>query len=224
MKYLSFATIVLVMLIVLASCNAMDSSKETGAFIQDAPEQVVQADFPAQSGAETKGVDYGAVDRMLADITFEMNQPNILESDIRRGWYLGGQKEKKYGTPDTWIFVENGGDSKWMSPNAMDEGGIIDDRELCRETAGTYYPSCLESSDPDCEYVEVSYCDCLPGSKWKGEQGCILITARGSFVSVNNAELGQGWYFGLPNEKKLNTPSDWIWLEQGRDSVWRQAH
>lgn len=166
--------------------------------------------------------DYQKVNDILADISAQIHQPNILKTDVLRGWYLGARTDKKYGTPDTWIFVENGENSKWISPHLLDEEPLADDRSLCKKTAGTYYASCLQTSDQDCEYVGESYCQCPAETKWKESQGCILVTERGSYVAINNRELEQGWYFGFSNEKKLNTPVDWVWIETGRKSVWQK--
>ena len=207
---------------VLVSCGATQSSDVAQLQQKDVRVQL-KADVTEVVGASGLDKDYERVDAILADIADQMHQPNILKSDILRGWYLGGREGKKYGTPDTWIFVEKGGESKWMSPNIIDEGADVYDRQLCKATAGRYVASCLDSSDSDCEYVENSNCQCSSESKWKDGQGCIAITERGSYVSINNSELERGWYFGLPNQKKLNTPADWIWIEKGRESVWQRA-
>ncbi|MDH5737755.1 MAG: hypothetical protein OEZ23_05560 [Gammaproteobacteria bacterium] len=182
--------------------------------------QVLQADINAGiSGAEDPfDDDFRAI---LEDIEGQLHQPNIVKSDIVRGWYLASEQEKKYGTPDTWVFVDDGAKSRWVSSNILDEDSLIDDSRLCRSTAGNYTSSCLETSDEACEYVGESFCKCIEGSRWKDGQGCILITEKGSFEAINSKELEQGWYFGLPNEKKLNTPADWIWHEDGQKSMWR---
>ena len=213
--------VLLLSLVVLTSCGGGISSEV--AVSEEEAALPLQADLFEVTEEAEELVDYEKVDVILADISAQMEQPNILKSDILRGWYLGSELEKKYGTPDTWIFVEDGAHSKWMSPNVLETEDLTDDRQLCRSTAGTYYASCLESSDSDCEYVDESYCQCLAGSQWKAGQGCILATERGTFVSINSAELEQGWYYGLPNEKKLNTPSDWQWVEHGRESVWKRV-
>jgi len=168
-------------------------------------------------------VDYEEVDDKLAELRLLLAQPDILEEDVRRGWYLASESEKKYGTPNTWIFIENGDDSKWISPNVIEDEELIDSGKLCRKTAGSYISSCLDSTDSSCEYVAESYCSCVYGSKWKDEQGCILVTDKDTYVAINVEELEKGWYFGLPNERKLNTPSDWTWFEAGKKSVWQKA-
>ncbi|MFH0838318.1 MAG: hypothetical protein V1880_03570 [Patescibacteria group bacterium] len=217
MKYLS---LILFSIIVLSSCGGQSDEFENIAGPDIKP--AVQANVMEVTGASESEKDYEKVDQILADISAQMNQPNILKSDILRGWYLGRKSDKKYGTPDTWVFAEDGDNSKWMSSNIIEEGDLIDSRKLCRKTAGTYIASCLHTSDPDCEYVDESSCECLAGSKWMDGQGCLLVTERGSYASINNSELQRGWYFGLPNEKKLNTPADWIWVEKGRQSVWQK--
>lgn len=165
-------------------------------------------------------VDFKKIDLLLADINSELQQPNILREDILRGWYLGGKTDKKYGTPETWVFEEAGKDSRWISPNAIEEVEIKMSGELCRQTAGSFKASCLDTADDQCEYIGVSSCECSKGTKWHEEQGCILENERGSFIAINSVELAQGYYTALPNEKKLNTPSDWIWTEDGPQSSW----
>jgi len=56
------------------------------------------------------------IDQLEASLLGQISQPDILKEDILRGWYLGNENEKRYGTPDSWIFVEDGKQSKWMSP------------------------------------------------------------------------------------------------------------
>lgn len=218
MKYraLLLLTIVLFVSIILTSC----SGSQSGNTARTKLGENLRADILSTAGGSELNADYKTADERLAEISRQLSQPNILKEDILRGWYLGGKNDRKFGTPDTWIFIEDGRNSKWISPNSVDEEDLVDDRDLCRKTAGTYFASCLQTSDPDCEYVEQSYCQCLASSAWKEGQGCILTTERGSFVSINSAELEQGWYLGLPNEKKLNTPGDWVWVEKGRESVW----
>jgi len=220
MKYLS---LIIFSVFLLASCGGDEVDEFENIAVPDA-KKAVQADVMGATGSSDYGVDFERVDEILADITAEMHQPNILKSDVLRGWYLGGKSDKKYGTPDTWIFIENGENSKWMSSNLLEEELLLDDRQLCTETSGTYMTSCLQTSAEECEYVGESYCECIEGTKWKSEQGCIMVTERGSFVATNSQEIQQGWYFGLPNEKKLNTPADWLWVELGRKSVWQKPN
>ncbi|MBU0706091.1 hypothetical protein KJ657_04510 [Patescibacteria group bacterium] len=218
---MKYPSLIIFSILVLASCGG-DQPADFADTAKTDVKTLVQADVMGATDSADLHADYAKVDEILADISAQMNQPNILKSDILRGWYLGGKSDKKYGTPDTWIFVDDGENSKWMSPNILEEEDLIDSRQFCRKTAGTYIASCLNTSDPDCEYVDESSCECLAGSKWMEGQGCLLVTERGSYVSVNNSELEKGWYFGLPNEKKLNTPADWIWVEKGRQSVWQR--
>lgn len=214
MKYLA---LLLFTIVFLVSC----SGRPDGAKLTDAESngKAVQADILSAENRNLEA-DYETAEDRLAEIRKQLNRPNVLKEDILRGWYLGGENDRKFGTPDTWIFVEDGANSKWMSPNALEEEDLIDNRELCHDTAGAYVTSCVESSDSDCEYVDESHCQCSAGSGWAEGQGCILTTERGSFVSINNSELEQGWYLGLPNEKKLNTPADWVWVEEGKESMW----
>ena len=217
MKYLS---LILFSFIILSSCDG-NTPSEFENVAKGEVKQAVQANVLSSAAAAEYALDYEKVDQILSDISDEINQPNILKSDVLRGWYIGSESEKKYGTPDTWIHIDDGENSKWISPNMLEEESMTDVRQLCKGTAGVYFVSCLETSDAECEYVGESYCECSAGSRWKDEQGCIQITERGSLVSINNEELNRGWYFGLPNQKKLNTPANWVWVEEGRKSVWR---
>ncbi len=218
---MKYPSLIIFSIIVLASCGG-GLPPEYENIAEEDPSLPVQADVMGATEPSDLDVDYDKVDEILADISAQMHQPNVLKTDILRGWYLGGKADKKYGTPDTWVFVEDGENSKWMSSNVLDEEDLTDNRQLCKQTAGRFTASCLDTSDSDCEYVNESWCHCSLGTKWKSEQGCILATERGSYVSINNSELEKGWYFGLPNERKLNTPSDWTWVEKGRESVWQK--
>lgn len=175
-------------------------------------------------GEPTENLDlsskYDALETFMADLSQDLDQPNILKQDILRGWYLGNENEKKYGTPNTWIFQENGAQSRWISPNALDEAKVILENELCRDTAGQFKASCLDTAEDQCEYVGASYCECPQDTQWHGQQGCLLINEDGSFVALNAQELEQGYYWGLPNEKKFNTPENWLWTENGPQSAW----
>lgn len=216
---MKYPSLILFSIIVLTSCGGDQPADLARALENEASETLKTEVIPA-----AEGVDYNQLDALLADITAQMHQPNILKDDILRGWYLGSRSDRKYGTPNTWIFIEDGANSKWISPNVLEEEDLIDERQLCKQTAGSYLASCLETSDSDCEYINDSYCHCLSGTRWKEEQGCILVTEKGSFVSINNLELAQGWYLGFPNQKKLNTPPDWVWVEKGRESAWQKSN
>ena len=218
MKYL---ILILFPVFILTSCSGDKVDEFENIAFPDG-EETVQAEAAGALGFSDYAADYEQLDAIRADITAQLYQPNILKSDILRGWYLGGKGDKKYGTPDTWIFVEDGENSKWMSPSMLEEEVLSDDRLLCTETAGDYRTSCLQTSSEACEYVGESYCECGEGTRWKDGQGCILTTGRGSYAAVNSEELAKGWYFGLPNQKKLNTPADWVWTELGRKSVWQK--
>lgn len=161
---------------------------------------------------------------LLKEIEKRIEKPNILYEDIERGWYYGGQDEKKLGTPKSWVWVQEGRKSRWASPNAIEKTVIRDASELCRSTAGTYVVSCLESETPDCEYIPANVCQCLDGARWHVEQGCILEDEKGDYISVSEQELNRGWYIGLPNQKKLGTPFNWVWVDAGTNSRWQNPN
>jgi hypothetical protein len=218
MKYLRYLTIVLALMLVTGFAFSSEPSVSTP---EPLPELRPAAEVPDYTDSF---VDYGQVERQLAELRRQLAQPNILKEDIVRGWYLADRSEKKYGTPSGWIFVEDGDGSRWMSPHFMEEESLIDNRRLCERTAGKYLASCLDTADTECEYVTESHCECSYGTKWHEEQGCILTSEAGAYVAINQDELEKGWYSGLPNQKKLNTPVDWEWVEKGRDSAWMKSN
>ena len=40
--------------------------------------------------------------------------------------------------------------------------------------------------------------------------------------TITTEELNKGWYWGSIDQKKTNTPSDWIYKEAGRSSCWHK--
>lgn len=39
-------------------------------------------------------------------------------------------------------------------------------------------------------------------------------------TSFSSKDLTQGWYWGFENQKKINTPTDWVFTEAGKSSCW----
>ncbi|MFA5025900.1 MAG: hypothetical protein WC503_05330 [Candidatus Shapirobacteria bacterium] len=39
-------------------------------------------------------------------------------------------------------------------------------------------------------------------------------------TSFSSEDSSQGWYWGAENQKKINTPADWVFTEAGRSSCW----
>jgi hypothetical protein len=171
--------------------------------------------------ADTSGLGTEDMEKLLDDIDKELNSPNITEEDIRRGLYYASENDKKYGTPSSWIWIDDGDKSRWMSPNIMEQTDISELKDLCVKTAGSYVISCLDTEVPGCEYTAKSRCNCIENSKWDEQQGCILTDEKGEFIPISQDELMRGWYNGLPNEKKLDTPLSWIWVDAGQDSRWQ---
>lgn len=161
---------------------------------------------------------------LLQEIEKRVAQPTIVYDDIQRGWYTGGVEEKKIGTPSTWVWVKEGSKSRWISPNALEKTVTVATEELCKSTAGTYVISCVQSEAKDCEYIPANTCRCIDGSMWNEEQGCLLINDKKEFVSISPDELRRGWYGALPNQKKINTPSNWVWVEAGANSRWQNPN
>ena len=172
-------------------------------------------------GTEKDQSDNEKMQKLLDDIESQLDKPNISEDDIKRGWYYATEQDKKFGTPSSWIWQANGNNPRWISPNAMEEKDYFELSDLCVQTAGSYVISCLDAEIANCEYIPKSECRCIEGSKWDETQGCILTDEKGDYVSISQDELKKGWYTGLPNEKKLGTPLNWVWIDAGQDSRWQ---
>ena len=161
------------------------------------------------------------MDRLIDTINENVSSPNITVQDIERGWYLGGKNDKRDGTPSTWVWVDKGKESAWISPSSLDE---VDDNnldKLCRSTAGAYAFSCIEREFPGCEHIANSLCRCPDQTEWVEKQGCVLLGKGLKPVAISSSDLKRGWYYGLPNEKKLDTPATWVWMEGGQKSRWQ---
>lgn len=159
--------------------------------------------------------------QLIERINSNISQPNISVEDIERGWYPGGVTDKRDGTPSTWTWVDKGNDSAWVSPSFLDETDDMGLEKLCRSTAGTYAFSCIEREFPGCEHIAKSLCRCTDQTRWIDKQGCILLGKDGNPVAITSSDMKRGWYYGLPNEKRLDTPVNWVWTEGGQKSRWQ---
>lgn len=215
--------LIIVSLLFLTACNSSRIAR-----FEDRPKipkpkpsipKMVQANLlDSTDTARAEGPD---MERLVERINKTLTKPSVTSDDIERGWYYGDEDEKKFGTPTAWIWVDERSRSRWTSPNAVEISEDIENDELCRKTAGVYVISCIEREVEHCEYVPESTCRCSSDSKWVLEQGCIKTDDNEDLVSIAPDELMAGWYLGLPNEKKLDTPLNWIWVEKGKDSRWQ---
>ncbi len=162
-----------------------------------------------------------AMDRLIDKINVNVSAPNISAQDIERGWYLGGKNDRRDGTPSTWVWVDRGKESVWTSPTSLDEADDLNLEKLCRSTAGAYSFSCIEREFPGCEHIANSLCRCPDQTQWVEKQGCVLLGADLKPVTISSSDLKRGWYYGLPNQKKLDTPASWVWNEAGQKSRWQ---
>ena len=172
-----------------------------------------------ENKAEKEDVDMGG---LLDRIDRNLASENVTLEDIDRGWYYGSEEERKWGTPQSWIWANEGAKSHWISMDALQKIRDMESDELCRGTGGYYVISCVERELPHCEHIPESKCRCAAGTDFVDDQGCIILDGSYEFISINSDELRQGWYFGQSNQKKLNTPSSWIWVDGGKKSRWRQ--
>jgi len=185
-----------------------------------------QANLQANLLGSTKSIpdvkaDDTDMDGLIDRINKNLEQQNITVKDIDRGWYYGNEDEKKWGTPSTWIWVNKGKNSLWISPSALVKTSDLETDALCRKTGGYYVISCAERNLPHCEHIPENICRCSEGTEWLDSQGCILVNAADKPIEISPGELKQGWYLGLNNQKKLNTPSTWVWSENGQKSKWQ---
>lgn len=160
-------------------------------------------------------------DQWLVAIEESVETPTISEEDILRGFYYARESEKKQGTPTVWVFIEDGENSRWSSPNVLTSSDEIEKQVLCEDTGGTYIPSCLNSESETCAYIPKSECRCAEGSAWNFKNGCLKMDEAGEPIRITAEELGQGFYEGKRSEKKLGTPENWIWSEEGHAYQWQ---
>lgn len=186
-------------------------------------EKSLQANVMGALG-QTQKIDEVDMARLLRTIDTNISQSNITTQDIERGWYFGRFDEKRVGTPLTWFWISKGNESIWASPGAADESDDLVVEKLCQSTAGTYAFSCIEREIPTCEHIAKSLCRCIEGTQWVDKQGCIALDSQGELAGISSDDLKRGWYLGLPNEKKLDTPNGWAWLENGKQSRWQSPN
>ncbi len=159
-------------------------------------------------------------EKLLMEIDSVITRPVISSEDIDRGWYLGGNQEKKIGTPDLWSWTSYGGVDRWISPEAIDELLHASKDNICEHTGGSYARSCLET-ESNCEYIPTTQCVCPAGTLWTEKEGCLLADEEGVFVEITKAELSRGWYTGEISEKKKNTPAHWFFNSEAKTPRWQ---
>src|SRR5512137_3037234 len=120
---------------------------------QDSAQAGLQADILGSTEQTTDiAVDNTDMDGLINRINQNLEQKNITIGDIDRGWYYGSEDERKWCTPSTWIWVNEGKESHWISPTALEQATDVEDDALCRKTAGYYIISCAERDLPHCEH------------------------------------------------------------------------
>lgn len=45
----------------------------------------------------------------------------------------------------------------------------------------------------------------------------------GQTPAITQSDLSQGWYWAMQNQKKPNTPANWVFTDAGRSSCWHQS-
>ncbi|MBN2087725.1 hypothetical protein JW758_05240 [Candidatus Peregrinibacteria bacterium] len=215
-----FCSLIIASLFLLSACGNSLGSNIAEDNIRK-PKIPAKASMIDYRNVDTSNMNIDEMEVLLDEIEKDIERPNITEDDIRRGWYYGGEENIKYGTPSSWLWVNEGGKSKWISPSIIEETDYQAESILCEETSGEYIVSCIDTEIADCKYIPETVCKCIEDSKWVKTQGCILTDEDGEFIQVSQEELNQGWYKGLPNEKKLDTPPSWIWIDAGFESQWQ---
>ncbi len=163
------------------------------------------------------------MEALVNRIDKKIEQTNITTEDIDRGWYFASKEDRKWGTPKSWMWIDEGAKSHWISPDALVLSRDLEVDRLCRDTGGYYVISCIDRDLPHCEHTDKSECRCPVQAEWNDSQGCLLVDGEGAFVKITAEELNQGWYFGLKTQKRLNTPDHWIWIEKGLRSRWQNV-
>lgn len=163
------------------------------------------------------------MDQLLDTINKGLHQPAISKEEVLQGWYYGKEEEKKLGTPNSWIWVDEGVKSRWVSPYAIEDASQAEQDKLCTKTGGTYIISCLEREADNCQYVSKSECHCAANTTWVDRQGCVMTDDNDDFVQITPDELRRGWYSGAPYQKKLNTPLSWIWEDTAGEARWQNS-
>jgi len=175
------------------------------------------------SGSDEKKDRELDMEGLVNRIDQKIEETNITEQDIERGWYFASKDDRKWGTPKSWVWIDEGAKSHWISPDALLLSEDLEADKLCRETGGHYVISCIDRDLPHCEHIPASECQCPVQTKWHDSQGCLLVDKDEEFVKTTEEELGQGWYFGLKTQKRLGTPEHWIWVEKGLRSRWQNV-
>jgi len=179
--------------------------------------------IPNANDLKASILDHDKTYKWIEDLDEDITRPNISEDEIRQGFYYGMRIEKKYGTPDSWSWVDDKVNSRWVSPYKKDRIHHDESKVLCEKTSGTYIFSCIDSEDPECSYIPESTCQCGGNSSWTKKGGCILIDDLGYFIHIEDDELRQGWYLGGASDKKEGTPDHWVWYDLGEKSRWQNA-
>jgi hypothetical protein len=105
----------------------------------------------------------------------------------------------------------------------LEEELLVRDRLICEDTGGHFVLSCLDTTELECDYVPESFCECAYDTEWVDQQGCILKKGE-DLIEFTEEDLVNGWYLGLNTQKKLNTPSEWLWEDRGGDSAWHRPN
>ncbi len=182
------------------------------------PSKTLQASIleTARYNKDKEEVD---MDQLLETINQNLRQPVITKEEVGQGWYYGKKEDEKLGTPVSWVWLDEGSKSRWVSPHSIEEADALVLDDLCTKTGGTYIVSCLEREVEDCQYVTESVCRCFAATSWIESQGCVLMDGENKFIQITPDELRQGWYKGLPSQKKLNTPLSWVWMDNGNKNA-----
>ena len=201
-------------LFLLAACSG-GVSDNTTAKLPNIPKRpsIPTADELKASVLDADKTQKVDISDILDEIDQEIQGDSITSEDIERGWYLGGKDDKKFGTPDTWTWITDQFDSRWVSQSVLEEVQAGKLEELCSLTGGSY-----EKREGD----ENLKCYCPEGSDFEEKEGCLLLK-DGDFVSISTEEIRQGWYAGYPYEKKRGTPAHWQWIKVGDSGRWQNV-
>jgi hypothetical protein len=83
------------------------------------------------------------------------------------------------------------------------------------------YDSCVSAKGSVIKESYPATCITLLGSSFTET---IKSPSSQDLPQITQKDINQGWYWGDENQKKLNTPSDWIFSSRGKSSCWHEPN
>ena len=97
--------------------------------------------------------------------------------------------------------------------------------------AGTPSPTPIDTPDPTtgkfCGGITGKVCPEGYACKLDGnypDAGGVCIKSNEEIPAITKEDLSLGWYWAIKNQKKPNTPANWIYTDAGRSSCWHKPN